>query len=97
MFLEHVVLLQSSKQAFLSTYTEKHALNLQEVQKHFSDPATASIMRTLKPIVLPSLPYLILHHKKRDIEREMNAALTKFVEMEDQIDANNELEEKLGE
>ena len=31
------------------------------------------------------------------MDREVNAALTKFVEMEDQINANNELEEKLDE
>ena len=81
---EDIAVLQSPKQAFLTTYTEKNmAWTFWRSANIFLDPATASIARTLKHIVLSSLPHLILYHKKRDLDREVNAALTKFVEMED--------------
>ena len=92
---EDTTILHSSKTELMSTYTDKHGLTLQEVQKHFSDPATVTITKLLKPIMFSFLPHLLHHHQQKDLNREVDAALKNFVEMGAQLEANNALEAKL--
>ena len=41
------------------------------------------------------IPHLIKYHQHQDLLREVTATLNEFMEMEEQIEANNDLEEKL--
>ena len=54
-------------------------------------------MRILKPILSISTPQLIKYHREKDLLRDVNKALNKFLDMEDQVEANNDLKEKRDE
>ena len=53
------------------------------------------IMKILKPILLMSIPHLIKYHQDQDLLREVTTTLNEFMETEEQLEANNSLEEKL--
>ena len=56
-----------------------------------------TIVKILKPILLVSIPHLIKYNRDQDLLREVTTTMNEFVEMEEQIEANNDLEEKLDE
>ena len=54
-----------------------------------------TIVKILKPILLVSIPHLIKSHRDQDLLREVTTTLNEFMEMEEQIQVNNNLVEKL--
>lgn len=94
---EETKTLSTSRSTLLAAYAKQHGINTVELSSHAEDPPTRFVVKILKPILLVSIPHLIKHHHDQDLLREVTATMNQFMEMEEQIEANNDLEEKLDE
>ena len=87
----------TSQTTLLAAYAKQHGINAVEISGHSGDPSTRTIVKILKPILLVSIPHLIKYHRDQDLLREVTTNMNEFIEMEEQTEANNDLEEKLDE
>ena len=94
---EETTTLSTSRSTLFAVYAKQHGIDTVKLSSHAKDPDTKKIMKILKLILLVSIPHLIKYHQDQDLLREVIITLNDFVEMEEQIEVNNDLDEKLDE
>ena len=85
----------TSRSTLLAVYAKQHGISTVELSSDAEDLSTRLIVKLLKPILLVSIPHLIKYHHDQDLLREVTTTMNEFMEMEEQLEANNDLEEKL--
>ena len=86
--------LRNTRTDLTSAYTRKHGLDLTEdgMEARMNSNSSREIKGILQPLLIGATAGLIKVHDRRDDFRAGHAALREYAEMQQQIEANNELE-----
>ena len=86
--------LRNTRTALADSYTKKHGLNLAEdgFEEHINSAGALEIKCVLQPLLFGATAGLIKHHDRRDDFRAGHAALREYAEMQQQTEANKDLE-----
>ena len=77
--------LATSTQCLIDTYTKQHGMEPVELSKNANQTPKITVVQILKSVLLISIPNLIKCHQDKDLLREVNTALNKFNEKEEQV------------